>query len=249
MLSNLTMGTTVEKQLDLIVIIPVYNEQEIIETVLIDWVNSLNQLSISYEINVYNDGSKDDTQNVLNKIFENNSNIKMHHKTNKGHGPTILEGYRENMSRCTWIFQVDSDNEMPASYFKDLWEQRSDFDFVVAKRSNRLMPMPRKIVSFISRLAVTLFYRKSIWDVNSPYRLMRSAFFMPIINKIPIYTFAPNLIISGYAGLQKAKTLEKLVPHSQRKTGEVSIKKFRLFKVSVKSFIQLFVFRFFYLNR
>ena len=32
-------------------------------------------------------------------------------KTNSGHGPTILLGYREN-SDCAWVFQMDSDDEM-----------------------------------------------------------------------------------------------------------------------------------------
>ena len=47
--------------IELAVVIPVYNEREIIAEVIKDWNNVLEPLSISYSLNLYNDGSKDDT--------------------------------------------------------------------------------------------------------------------------------------------------------------------------------------------
>lgn len=237
-----------QKILDLIVIIPVFNEQEIIEAVLMDWIHALSQLKISYEIHVYNDGSIDNTKEILNKVSKDFSVVKAHHNLNVGHGPTILKGYIENIKKCKWLFQVDSDNEMSAVHFTTLWEKINYYDFIVAKRVNRSSPMPRKLISFISRLSVNIFYTRSIWDVNSPYRLMRCCFFQHLVNKIPAKTFEPNLIISGYAGTHKARILELKVPNLQRKTGEVSIKKWNLFKAALKSFIQNFVFRIFILK-
>ena len=53
---------------ELVVIIPVYNESEIIKEVLEDWVQTLNTLQIKYKIKLYNDGSIDSTQFILNNL-------------------------------------------------------------------------------------------------------------------------------------------------------------------------------------
>ena len=60
---------------DLAVIIPVYNEHQIIGQVINDWNEALKQLSISYEIHVYNDGSKDNTAGVVSEIAQKNPNF------------------------------------------------------------------------------------------------------------------------------------------------------------------------------
>lgn len=50
---------------ELKLIIPVYNEEEIIQYVINDWIQELNQLNISYSIYLYNDGSSDKSLDVL----------------------------------------------------------------------------------------------------------------------------------------------------------------------------------------
>lgn len=229
---------------NLAVIIPVYNEEEIIEEVINDWVLELNKLKINYKIFAYNDGSKDNTKNVLEKIVADHSTLIVINKENSGHGPTILKGYKENVSDYTWIFQTDSDNEMGTDGFKNLWEKRSEYDFLIAQRANRKQPLIRKIISLFSRVCVRIFYGSGPKDINCPYRLMKSEKFIEFFKMIPADTFAPNVIISGIVAKKKLKFYEYPVSYSQRKTGEVSIKKFKLLKAAVKSFCQTIVFSF-----
>ena len=87
-----------------------------------------------------------------------------------------------------------------------------------------------------------LFYGKSIWDVNTPYRLMRASVFTDIYSQIPEDTFAPNVIISGMAADQKLRCYETRVPQKDRQTGEVSIKKWKLLKAAMRSFMQTILF-------
>lgn len=75
------------------------------------------------------------------------------------------------------MFQVDSDDEMGPELFGELWARRKNHDFLVGIRDGRVQALPRKIVSFVSRLCVRVFYGKSAWDVNAPYRLMRCSAF------------------------------------------------------------------------
>ena len=225
----------------LAIVMPVYNEEEAIGFVLDKWVKEMDSLGISYTINPYNDGSKDNSYQVIqSKAQEYPGKVIAHTKPNGGHGPTILLGYREAAAAgYDWVFQIDSDDEMGPEGVAELWNKRNDYDFLVGIRDGRKQALPRKIISAVSRLTVKLFYgRGGIWDVNTPYRLMRVSAFTEIFNKIPSNTFAPNVILSGMAARRKMRCFETRVPQKDRQTGEVSIKKWKLFKSAVKSLFQ-----------
>lgn len=227
----------------LAVIIPVYNEQGSISVVVADWMAVLDKLAIDFRLCTYNDGSKDSTKEILDGLAEKYPRLKVIHKPNSGHGPTILQGYKDNLD-AEWLFQVDSDNEMKAEHFAKLWEQRENFDFLIGKRVNRQSPLPRRIISYVSYLSVRLLYGPGILDVNAPYRLMRTSLFAELIKMIPDDTFAPNVIVSGLACMKKARIFTHPVPFEFRTTGTVSIKKWKLLKAAMRSFCQTIQFKF-----
>lgn len=224
----------------LCVVIPVYNEQDVIAAVLEKWDSMLKSLAIDYEIRPYNDGSKDNSLSVMRDVAARIGNaITVKDKTNGGHGQTILVGYREaTEDGFDWVFQVDSDDEMGPEKFSELWARKDDYDFLVGRREGRIQTLSRKAISFVSRLCVRLFYGKSIWDVNTPYRLMRVSAFKEFFDEIPLTTFAPNVILSGLAARQELRCFEMRVPQHNRTTGEVSIKKWKLLKAAAKSLWQ-----------
>lgn len=228
----------------LAIVMPVYNEEAAIGAVLDKWVTAMDRLGIEYQIHPYNDGSKDNSWNVIRmKAEEYPGKVVAHTKPNGGHGPTILQGYREAAEAgYDWVFQIDSDDEMGPEGFGDLWNHRGECDFLVGIRGGRKQALPRRIISAFSRLSVRMFYGKSIWDVNTPYRLMRVSSFNEVWGNIPSDTFAPNVIISGMAAVKKMRCYETFVPQRNRQTGEVSIKKWKLFKAAAKSFWQTIKF-------
>jgi glycosyltransferase involved in cell wall biosynthesis len=225
------------------VVMPVYNEVEAITGVLEDWVKALDASGANFIIHAYNDGSKDGTDKSLAAVAAREPRVQVCNKANSGHGPTILKGYRENVG-SDWIFQVDSDNEMKADSFLKLWSQRDRYDFLIGRRENRLSPLPRRVISLVSRMVVQFVFGRGVWDVNSPYRLMRTQSFRELFQKIPADTFAPNLIVSGHACRYSLRILEIPVPHVPRSTGEVSIKKWKLIKAASKAFLQTIQFGF-----
>ena len=224
----------------LCVVMPVYNERDAIGNVLVKWDDELRRLGIDYEIRPYNDGSKDDSLAVMQAVAGKSSGrIAPRDKPNGGHGNTILTGYREAVADgFDWVFQVDSDDEMGPEKFGELWDGRDGFDFLVGIRDGRKQALPRKIISFVSRLCVRLFYGRSVWDVNTPYRLMRVSAFRDFFEEIPLSTFAPNVILSGLAARHGLRSHEIRVPQHDRATGEVSIKKWKLLKAAARSFFQ-----------
>jgi dolichol-phosphate mannosyltransferase len=230
-------------KIDLCVVMPVYNEEGAIAAVLAKWVKELDTLNINYQIHPYNDGSKDNTAAILEaEAKKYPERVIVHNKKNSGHGPTILQGYREQSAVSEWVFQMDSDDEMGPEKFGDLWEQRDQYDFLIGIRDGRYQELPRKIISWMSRAVVRIFFGRGVRDVNSPYRLMKSAVFSSFYRVIPDDTFAPNVIISGWVAREQLKFYESHIPHGDRKTGEVSIKKWKLLKVALKSFFQTIKF-------
>lgn len=232
----------------LIVVIPVYNESEIIETVVTQWISVLEHLAIDYKIRLYNDGSSDSTPAVLEKLFSRFQNrLEIVHKLNSGHGPTLIQAYRESVI-VPWIFQVDSDNEISEKQFEQFWNVRHDFDFVIGIRRGRQFSPARRLISFFSALTVRVLWGKGIPDVNVPFRLMRADKFSKIFDSLPPDTFAPNIIISGMAvkkGL-RIKVLE--VDSVIRKTGSSSLSTnwLKLLRISLRSFQQVVAYAFFY---
>ena len=230
----------------LAIVIPVYNEQGAIGGVLQKWLKMLDEIKVHYVIFALNDGSKDNSLEILrNYSARFPDRIIAIDKLNSGHGPTILMGYRKAAQEgYDWVFQIDSDDEMGPEEFPVLWGKRNEFDFLVGYRKGRRQAFSRRMVSWVSRCVVRLFYGKTIWDVNTPYRLMRVSWFAKTVMSRPDQTCAPNVIISGVASRAGCRRLEIPVPQHDRVTGVVSIKKWKLLKAAFRSFVQTILFSF-----
>jgi glycosyltransferase involved in cell wall biosynthesis len=211
---------------------PVYNEEEIIQTVIKVWDECLTNLNIDYVIAVYNDGSKDKTLQKLQELKL--PRLKVVDKKNSGHGPTIVQAYQDYQD-TTWVFQLDSDHELRTEEFPKLWEQRQNYDFLIGNRINRDSPLPRRIMTFVSYLIVRILYGKGVLDTNVPYRLLRMEKFKPFLKTLE-GLFAPNVVLSGIACHQGLRIFQTEVKFYTRTTGEVSIQKWKLLKVAFKSF-------------
>lgn len=223
--------------LDLVIVMPVYNEEECIVDVVSSWHQMLSQLGMSFQIIVLNDGSKDHTIEAL-QTFRDNAQIEIVDKPNAGHGPTILQGYRRAVEVAEWVFQCDSDDEMKAEFFPELWSRREGYDILLGYRVGRQQNIGRKLISVCSRLTVNLLFGLGVIDVNTPYRLMRVSLLKMILPQIPVDTFAPNVIIAGSFARAKARIYNHPIPHGNRKTGSVSIIKWKLVRAAFRSFRQ-----------
>jgi dolichol-phosphate mannosyltransferase len=229
------------KKLELIAIMPVYNEEGTIRKVVQEWHDELRALDIRFELHVYNDGSKDSSLEILKKLEQELDHLVVHDQPNKGHGPTILHSYK-NAPDVQWLFQVDSDNEVRPESFHILWEKRSGYDFLLGRRSNKHNPWPRRLVSAVAAGLVHSFFGQGVSDVNSPFRLMRLDAFRDDFLLIPDQIFAPNVIVTGIACLRKMRIFETEIPYQFRQTGTVSINKWKLLRAAWLSGIQTLTF-------
>lgn len=227
-------------ELELCLVMPVYNEGECIQGVVESWLDVLDREvgQGRFRLLVLNDGSKDDTAAKL-ATFAADPRVEAVDKPNSGHGPTILLGYRRATAVADWVFQVDSDDEMRAEDFGRVWSVRQGASAVFGYRDGRRQNLARKLISAGSRFAVRLvFGRSRVSDVNTPFRLMQSKSLAPLLSAIPDDTFAPNVLIAGGLSVAPGNVLNVGVPHHDRETGTVSIVKWKLWKMAFRAFRQ-----------
>ncbi|MCC5844835.1 MAG: glycosyltransferase family 2 protein [Verrucomicrobia bacterium] len=225
----------------LIVVMPVYNEGAVIGTVVEDWLRVLDGLGVEYQFRVRNDGSRDDTGTRLEEIIH--PALEVISTENRGHGPTLMAEYPRAFAEAEWVFQTDSDGEIPAEIFPTLWSAREGADFVIGARQNRGGPWSRRLMTRGLKGVLHLLFGPGVRDGNCPYRLMRSEAFSPAMRLIPEDTFAPNVLLSGYALRAGLRVCELPVPFIPRRTGTVSIRRWRLLRAAGVSAWQTVTFR------
>lgn len=222
---------------ELTVVMPVYNEADGLADCVASWRRTLDDLGIEHRLLVLDDGSTDATADVLARLADD-TRIDTVSKANEGHGPTVLRGYADAVTDSDWVFQVDSDDEIPASAFPAVWDARTGHDAVFGYRTDREQPIDRRIISRVAAVSVRRLFGSHVRDVNVPYRLLRADALAPVLDTIPADTFAPNLVVSGVLGRDRAGFAEVPVPHTPRRTGQVSIAGLGAVRVAARSFVQ-----------
>ncbi len=210
---------------DLLVVMPVYNEQSAIAAVIDQWCAQLDTTSARYSIMAIDDGSRDNTAAVLQSLREKwGPKLDFVSQKNAGHGPAILKGYQIAVERrVPWVFQIDSDGQCDPRYFPQLWEARDGFDLITGRRIRRDDGFGRVIISLVLRIVVFLISGVNCKDANVPYRLMRTEAIAPLVKKIPADFFFTNVGLSVLA--IRAKLKYKYIPITflARRGGETTV--------------------------
>lgn len=222
---------------ELTVVMPVYNEQDALPSCVRSWLATLDELRIDHRMLIIDDGSRDGTAAALDSLGAEERVLAVS-KQNEGHGPTILRGYRFAGQTSEWVFQVDSDDEIPASAFPEVWAARHGQAAVFGIRTGREQSLGRKVISRVAALTTRLALKGRTSDPNVPFRLLRADALMSVVAALPDDTFAPNLVIAGVLGRDRSAFAEVPVPHNERRTGEVSIAGLGAFKAAARSFRQ-----------
>lgn len=215
---------------------PVHNEEHAIAEVVTEWVRELDELSLDYELVVYDDGSTDATRATLERLSASLPRLVVRTHPNRRHGPTVLRGYRE--ARGDWIFQTDSDGEMDVAGFARLWQTRDAYDVLLGCRERRRTTLIRRLVSQLARVVVWVLFGRRLRDVNTPFRLMRRAAIARLLRVVPEDCFAPNVALSGLAARGGLRIFEAPVPHRERRGGRSSLSGLRLWRASLRSLRQ-----------
>lgn len=162
------------------IVMPVYNEEKIIESVVIDLKNYLDKNGLIYELIIVNDGSTDDTSKKLKSI----NDIKLiDHLYNKGYGASIKTGVKH--SQYDWIFLFDGDGQHKYEYIKDLLKYADDYDMIVGARNGYQGPWIRQPGKRLLKVIASFLVEFDIPDINSGFRLINKGLFNRFVHLYP----------------------------------------------------------------
>jgi glycosyltransferase involved in cell wall biosynthesis len=173
--------------MELAVVMPVYNEEANIATVLHEWMAEFARLGIGFTIFVVNDGSRDGTGRVLAQVATQFSGqVVAVEKANAGHGRACRTGYDRAVAEgATWTFQIDSDGQCDPRYFAAFWAVRDSFDCIFGLRTSRDDGALRIVISTVCRVATSVLCGMDLRDANVPYRLIRTTALAVALPRIP----------------------------------------------------------------
>jgi dolichol-phosphate mannosyltransferase len=228
--------------MDLAIVMPAYNEAGCIEQVALNWLTIVKKLEGM--LIVVNDGSKDETGTILDKLAEKEPLLRVVHKPNGGHGSAVIRAYEEALKTgARYVFQTDSDDQFQPADFWKLWERRAESPFILGFREVRHDVFLRKVITRTNRTLNLLLYGVYLKDANIPFRLIKAEYLSELLRIIPEGVFAPNIFLSILASKAGAKLFDIPITHVERKTGKVSIVGMRLIKACFRSARELCQFR------
>jgi len=130
--------------IELIVVLPAYNEAENTETLVCKWQQYLEVLAndhrLALRIVVINDGSVDQTQKIVERLEYKYSNVTLiNHVHNKGLGEAVKTGISHVLKNCpnsSYLCLMDCDNTQDPRYILDMIDAQSKLgcDVVIASR-------------------------------------------------------------------------------------------------------------------
>lgn len=232
--------------LNLVIVMPAYNEEAVIESVVANWSSFLQtNFREKSALVVVNDGSRDSTGKILDEIAPRYPYLRVVHQKNGGHGNAVVHAYKEAVKLgAEWVFQTDSDDQFISEDVLKLWQKRNESNFILGFRQVRNDAFMRLIITRILKYSMAAVYGTLISDSNIPFRLIKGTFLKKLIEQLPSPTpFAPNIFLAIMARKAGQKTFDIPITHKERMTGEVSIQKMKLLKVCWQSFKELVRFR------
>lgn len=155
----------------LFVVMPAYNEGQAVEAVVREWIPVLREGAEGFTLFCIDDGSTDETGQILDGLALEIPELEVVHKRNEGHGAACRDGYRACLDRgAAWMLQLDSDGQCDPADFRAFWENREAGPVFGSRR--REDGATRVAISFALRKVVGWKTGMSLPDPNVPFRLL-----------------------------------------------------------------------------
>ncbi len=163
-------GTSERLVKSLSVILPAFNEEANIRAVIKDAHRTVPKLAPIFEIIVVNDGSKDRTGEICDRLAEELPNVRVvHHARNCGYGAALKSGIK--LARYDLIFFTDADGQFDLTEVAALLEQTDACDIVAGYRARRRDPPHRLLFAWGWNILVRLVLGIRIRDIDCAFKV------------------------------------------------------------------------------
>lgn len=206
-----------DKKISISVFFPCYNDQFSIGKLVKDAFNILKETASDYEIIVIDDGSTDESRDILQKIAKENSKLKLvFHEKNKGYGGALQSGFRTASKDL--IFYTDGDGQYDINELPFLLAlMTDDVNFINGIKMSRQDPTYRVVIGKLYSMLSRWIFWLPIEDVDCDFRLIRNE----LVKRINLKNNSGSVCIElvKKAQRQGAKFRQVSVHHYERKWG------------------------------
>lgn len=219
------------------VFFPTYNEEENVENTILKAKSVLTKNVKSWEIIIVNDGSKDGTKEIAEKLGTEDNRIRViNHVVNRGYGASLRSGFYN--ARYPWIAFTDSDGQFDFSEIANFFQKQEEngADLVIGYYKKRQVSKFKIVTSRMWEIAVMILFGLHVHDIDCGFKLIKKE----VVEKIPKLESERGAFISSEL-LIKAKNngfkiVEIPVTHLPRTQGKGTG---RNIKVIIQSFVDL----------
>ena len=205
------------KNIDLSIVIPVYNEEESLELLYNSIINNLKNTNLNFEIIFIDDGSSDNSWNVIKTISEKKTNLSsIKFRKNYGKSDALDAGFKA--SNGTYVLTMDADLQDDPNEIYPLFKMinQDNYDLVSGWKKKRNDPLLKIIPSKFFNLVTRIFSGIKLNDFNCGIKIYKKE----LVNSINLYGEMHRYIplIANWNGYDKIG--EKVVNHNKRKFGK-----------------------------
>lgn len=203
--------------MDISIVVPLFNEEESLPE-LVDWIaRVMNENQMTYEVILIDDGSTDNSWEVIKEIKKSNSSVKaIKFQRNYGKSPALHCGFQITKGNVVMTMDADlqdSPDEIPG-FYKMIQEE--GYDLVSGWKKKRYDPifsknLPSKFFNWTARRMSKI----KLHDFNCGIKAYRKN----VVKSIEVYGDMHRYIpvLAKWAGFKKIG--EKIVQHQERKYG------------------------------
>lgn len=153
---------------ELEILLPVHNEAESIEATIREIYSELSP-RVAIRFIICEDGSRDNTQEVLTKLAEELPMNLIMSKARKGYSRAVRDGMVA--LEAPYLLCLDSDGQCDPKDFWAIWERRGSSDVVLGNRVNRADNWLRRSMSRTFYTVYQLYYNTPVQDPSCPFML------------------------------------------------------------------------------
>jgi len=229
------------RNIDLSIVIPVYNEEESLELLYNSIINNLQNTNLNFEIIFIDDGSSDNSWDVIKTISEKKTNLSsIKFKKNYGKSDALDAGFKA--SNGTYVLTMDADLQDDPNEIYPLFKMinQDNYDLVSGWKKKRNDPLSKTIPSKFFNLITRIFSGIKLNDFNCGIKIYKKE----LVNSVNLYGEMHRYIplIAKWNGYDKIG--EKVVNHNKRKFGQTKFGMERYIRGFLDLISVSFVYRF-----
>lgn len=153
-------------------VLPAHNEAENIEAVVGRASEILPQVVSDYEIIVIDDGSRDGTDAIVDRLVAADPHVRVvRHEVNRGYGAALTSGFEAATGEA--VMFMDSDRQFDISDIRALLPYVPHYEVVAGYRIKRRDPYYRLVFAKIFGLSVWVLFGLRMRDIDCAFKIFR----------------------------------------------------------------------------